>query len=286
MTAPRLRRSALFLPASNPRAIAKARTLACDAVILDLEDAVAPEGKADARAAALAAVAEGFGARERVVRANALGSEWGEADLRALRGAPVDAVLLPKVSDASVLARARAMLGEGPALWAMVETAAALVHLPAIAAAAGGAGLTVLVAGTNDLAAELRCRPGEDRAPLVPALAAIVAAARAYGLVALDGVSNAVDDAARVARECEAGRDLGFDGKTLIHPSQIGPANRAFSPSAEEVADASAVIAAFDALDARGRGAIRVSGRMIELLHLEDARRTVALAEAAARLGD
>jgi len=281
VTVPRLRRSALFLPASSPRAVAKARTLPCDAVILDLEDAVAPEAKVNARAAALAAVTEGFGARERVVRANAVGSEWGEADLRALRGAPVDAVLLPKVSDAGVLLRARELLGDGPALWAMVETAAGLLHLPAIVAAAADTGLAVLVAGTNDLAAELRCRPGEDRAPLVPALAAIVTAARAYGLAALDGVSNAVDDPARIARECEAGRDLGFDGKTLIHPSQIDPANRAFSPSEEEVEHARAVIAAFGSPEAGGRGAIRVGGRMVERLHLAEARRTEALAEAA-----
>ena len=273
-TTSRPRRSALFLPASNPRAIAKARALAADVVILDLEDAVAPEAKVDALAAAIAAMAEGFGARERVIRANALDTEWGEADLHALQGVPIDAVLLPKVSDAATLTRARAILGEVP-LWAMIETPRGVLSLPEIAAAPG---LAALVAGTNDLAKELRCRPGADRAPLLPALAQIVLAARAHGLVAFDGVSNAIDDPARVAAECEQGRDLGFDGKTLIHPSQIDPANRVFAPSPEDVAWARTVVAAFEAPEAQGRGAIRVGGKMVELLHLEAAQRTVALA--------
>lgn len=276
---PRPRRSALFLPASNPRAIAKARTLACDVVILDLEDAVAPEAKADARAAAVAAMAEGFGARERVIRANALDTEWGEADLRALGDARVDAVLLPKVADAEILRRARGLLGDRIALWAMVETARAILDLREIVAAAREVGLAVLVAGTNDLAKELRCRPGADRAPLLPALTDIVTAARAYGLTALDGVSNAIDSPARVEAECAQGRDLGFDGKTLIHPSQIAPANRVFAPSHEELAAARAVVAAFGSPDARGKGAIRVDGAMVERLHLDEARRVIALAD-------
>ena len=280
----RPRRSALFLPASNPRAIAKARTLAADVVILDLEDAVAPAAKAEARTAAIAAMREDFGHRERVIRANALDTDWGEADLAALRGADVDAVLLPKVSDAATLARARTLLGDGTPLWIMVETCQAILNLRDIAAAAAGTGLAALVAGTNDLAKELRCRLSMDwgaaRTPLLPALAQIVTAARAYGLVALDGVSNAIDDPARVEAECVAGRDLGFDGKTLIHPSQIDPANRVFAPTDEEIAWARLVLAAFEAPDAQGKGAIRVEGRMIELLHRDEARRTVALAEA------
>lgn len=276
----RPRRSALFLPASNPRAIAKARGLAADVVILDLEDAVAPEAKVDARAAAIAAVREDFGHRERVIRANALGTEWGEADLRALRGADLDAVLLPKVSDVATLANARALLGPGTPLWIMVETCHAVLNLRELAAAAADAGLTAFVAGTNDLAKEMRCRPGEARTPLLPALAQIVTAARAYGLVALDGVSNAIDDPARVVAECEAGRDLGFDGKTLIHPSQIDPANRVFAPTVDEIAWARIVLAAFEAPEAQGRGAIRVEGKMVELLHRDEARRTLALAEA------
>lgn len=275
----RPRRSALFLPASNPRAIAKARTLAADIVILDLEDAVAPEAKADARAAAVAAVAEGFGPRERVIRANAPDTPRGEADLHALRDASVDAVLLPKVEDVATLARARAVLGERVRLWAMIETPRAILNLREIAAAPG---LAALIVGPNDLAKTLRCRPGESRVPLLPILSQIVLAARAYGLVALDGVSNVIDDPARVEAECAQGRDLGFDGKTLIHPSQIEPANRAFGPSAEEVAWARAVIAAFDAPEAQGKGAIQVEGRMVELLHRDEARSVVALAEATA----
>ena len=271
----RPRRSALFLPASNPRAIAKARTLPADVIILDLEDAVAPEVKEDARAAAIAAVAEGFGSSEHVIRANALDTEWGEADLHALRDASVDAVLLPKVESAATLARARAILGDVP-LWAMIETPRAILDLREIATAPG---LAALIAGTNDLAKDLRCRPGDTRAPLLPILSQIVVAARAHGLTALDGVSNAIDDPARVEAECEQGRDLGFDGKTLIHPSQIDPANRVFAPSAEEIAWARTVVAAFAAPEAQGKGAIRVEGKMIELLHLAEAKRTVALAQ-------
>ena len=279
----RPRRSALFLPASNPRAIAKARGLPADVVILDLEDAVAPEAKPDARTAAIAAMREDFGRRERVIRANALDTEWGEADLAALRDAAVDAVLLPKVSDVATLARARALLGPDIPLWIMVETVQAILDLRDVAAAAAAHGLTALVAGTNDLAREMRCRPGEARAPLIPALAHIVTAARAYGLVALDGVSNAIDDPAKVEAECAQGRDLGFDGKTLIHPSQIDPANCVFAPAADEVAWARTILAAFDAPEAQGKGAIRVEGKMVELLHRDEARRTVALAEAIER---
>jgi citrate lyase subunit beta/citryl-CoA lyase len=273
----RPRRSALFLPASNPRAIVKARTLPADVVILDLEDAVAPEAKDEARAAAIGAVATGFGGSERVIRANAPDTPWGEADLHALRGAEVDAVLLPKVQDVATLARARAVLGDDVPLWAMIESARAVLDLREIAAAPG---LAALIVGPNDLAKELRCRPGSARAPLLPILSQIVLAARAHGLVALDGVSNVIDDPARVEAECGQGRDLGFDGKTLIHPSQIDPANRAFGPSEEEIAWARAVIAAFEAPEAQAKGAIRVEGRMVELLHRDEARRIVALAEA------
>ncbi len=279
MTLIRPRRSALFLPASNARAIEKARTLPCDVVILDLEDAVAPEAKAAARQAALAAMREGFGARERVIRANALDTEWAADDLAALRDADVDAVLLPKVSSADDLRRARQMLGTRPAVWAMIETCRAIVDLAAITAAAEETGLTLLVAGTNDLAKEMRCRPGETRAPLLPLLAQLVVAARAAGLAVLDGVSNAIDDPAPVEAECAQGLAWGFDGKTLIHPSQIAPANRIFAPSEDEVAWARAVIAAFDLPENAGRGAIRVEGKMVELLHRDQAVRTLAVHE-------
>ncbi len=273
----RPRRSALFLPASNARAIEKARTLPCDVVILDLEDAVAPAQKAAARDAAVAAVqAGGFGARELVVRVNAPDTPWGVDDLAALAGTTADAVLLPKVDVPARLVTARATLGQGLALWAMIETCRGVLALSAIVASAAETGLAALVAGTNDLGRELRCRVGPDRAPLLPALSQIVLAARATGLIALDGVINTLDDQAAIAAECRQGRDWGFDGKTLIHPAQIAAAHAAFGPSREEVAAARAVVAAFDGRE--DEGAIRVEGRMVERLHLEEAQRTLALA--------
>jgi citrate lyase subunit beta/citryl-CoA lyase len=269
----RPRRSALFLPASNPRAMEKARGLACDVVVLDLEDAVAPEVKAEARTAAVAAAREGgFGGRELVIRVNGIDTPWWADDLQALAGAPVDAVLLPKVSGPEVIAEARDRI-DLP-VWAMIETCRAMLNLRAIVEGAP----RVLVAGTNDLAKEMRCRPGPDRAPLLPLLAQIVVAARAGGLVALDGVSNVIDDPAAVEAECRQGLAFGFDGKTLIHPSQIEPANLVFTPDGAEVAWAEAVVAAFALPEHRDRGAIRVEGRMVERLHLEEARRVLALA--------
>ena len=273
-------RSCLFMPASNPRAIAKARDLPCDVVILDLEDAVAEDRKDDARAAAVAAAREGgFGARMLVVRANAAGTRCADDDLAALAGAPVDAVLLPKVGSVDDVARARSALGDGgPALWAMVESARGLHALPALAEAAAALRLTALVAGTNDLALDLRCRPGEARAPLLPALAALVAAARVAGMIALDGVLNAIDDADRLAAECAQGRNWGFDGKTLIHPAQIDAANAAYGPSAEELAWARRVIALWADPANAGRGAVRMDGAMVERLHLVEAERLVVMA--------
>jgi citrate lyase subunit beta/citryl-CoA lyase len=284
VSAVRPRRSALFLPASNARAIAKARTLPCDVVILDLEDAVAPAQKPAARAAAVAALREGgFGARELVVRVNAADTAWGADDLAALAGCGVDAVLLPKLDSAATLAAARGALGRAPALWGMIETCGGVLALRAIVAAAGDTGLAALVAGTNDLARELRCRAGADRAPLLPALAQVVLAARSAGLAALDGVINTLDDAAAIAAECRQGRDWGFDGKTLVHPAQIAAANAAFGPSDADVAAAHVLAAAFDGR--ADEGAIRVDGRMVERLHLEEARRTLALAAAIAARG-
>lgn len=280
----RPRRSALFLPASNARAIEKARTLPCDVVILDLEDAVAPAQKDAARGAAIAAVRDGgFGTRELVVRVNAFDTPWGADDLAALHDTPTDAVLLPKLDHPKTLHAARLALGEGPALWAMIETCSGVLSLPAIAAEAVEHGLAALVAGTNDLARELRCRARVDRAPLLPALAQIVLAARAAGLTALDGVINTLDDQTAIAAECTQGRDLGFDGKTLIHPAQIAAANSAFGPSDDEVAAARILAAAFDGHE--DEGAIRVEGRMVERLHLEEARRVLALAAMVAARG-
>ena len=272
-------RSALYLPASNARAIAKARDLPCDAVILDLEDAVAPDRKAEARAMAVDAVkAGGFGNRTLVVRANGLDTEWGETDLSALREARPDAVLIPKVSAPDDLAAARSLIGvDGPPLWAMIETCRGMLALAAICDAAAASRLEVLVAGTNDLAKDMRCTPGEARAPLLPLLTQIVVAARASGLAALDGVMNAIDDAARLDSECRQGADLGFDGKSLIHPSQIAVANAVFAPSDERVAWARAVVAAFADPDASRRGAIRLGDTMVERLHLAEAQAVLAM---------
>jgi citrate lyase subunit beta/citryl-CoA lyase len=280
----RPRRSALFLPASNARAVEKARTLPCDVVILDLEDAVAPAQKDAARAAAVAAVrGDGFGARELVVRTNAPDTAWGADDLAALAGAGVAAVLLPKVASPETLRVARGMVGDGPALWAMIESCDGVLALREIAAAAPATGLAALVVGPNDLARELRCRPGVDRAPLWPILTQVVLAARAAGLAALDGVINTLDDVDAIAAECRQGRDWGFDGKTLIHPAQIAPANAAFGPSVVEVEAARVLTEAFTGRE--DEGAIRVDGRMIERLHLDEARRTLALAAAIAERG-
>lgn len=265
-------RSALFMPASNARAVAKARGLDCDAVILDLEDAVAPEMKGDARLQAVAAArAGGFGGRTLVLRVNARDTEWGAADCAAAAGAGFDAVLLPKVSHPDDLAAGRSTLGDVP-LWAMIERCAGMLALAAIAASPG---LACLVAGTNDLAEDMRCVPGPERLPLLPHLTAIVTAARAHGLIALDGVSNVLADTPDLAAECAQGAAFGFDGKTLIHPAQIASANRAFAPSAARIAWGRAVIAAFACPENAGRGAIRVDGAMVERLHLAEARRIV-----------
>ena len=267
-------RSALYMPASNARAIEKARGLDCDAVILDLEDSVAPEAKHAAREQAVAAArAGGFGTRMLVLRVNAHDTEWNAADLSAAAGAGFDAVLLPKVSHPDHIAAARVVLGETP-VWAMIETCAAMLALPKIAAAPG---LVCLVVGPNDLAKEMRCTPGPERLPLLPHLIAVVTAARAHGLIALDGVSNVLADTPELAAECAQGAAFGFDGKTLVHPAQIAPANRAFAPSPARMAWAQAVIAAYALPENAAAGAIRVDGEMVERLHLAEAERIVVL---------
>lgn len=268
-------RSVLFLPASNPRAVEKARTLDCDVAILDLEDAVAPELKAEARAAAIEAVrVGGFGPRLGV-RVNGEGTPWHADDLQALSEAGCGLIVLPKVETAATVVRA---VGAGPStrLWAMIETPAALFRLPEIAGAHPA--LEALMFGVNDLAAALGTGPSDDREPLKPWLAAVVAAARIGGLAAIDGVFNRFQDDDGFARECAQGALYGFDGKSLIHPRQITPANAAFSPSAEAVSRARAVVAAFEARDARSRGAVSLDGEMVERLHLDAARRTLAKA--------
>ena len=282
MTANRPRRSALYMPAANARAIEKARELPCDVVILDLEDAVAPDAKDVAREQAVEAVrAGGFGRREVVIRVNGLDTPWGLEDLAAAINARPDAILVPKVSSAHDVRAYGAAEAGGVPLWAMVETCASLFALSEIAGA--GAGLAALVIGTNDLAKEMRCRLTVERAALAGPLSLAVAGARAHGLVILDGVFNGIDDDAGLARQCDQGAEFGFDGKTLIHPRQIEAANRAFTPAEEEVEWSQAIVAAFDSPENAAKGVIRVEGRMVERLHLAEARRLIAVADAIAR---
>jgi len=272
-------RSVLYLPASNPRAIEKARGLNADAVILDLEDAVAPDAKAEARQAAVAALtAGGFGARVGV-RVNGLDTPWGADDLAALAGLNPDFVVAPKIESADGVHEVAARLPGDVALWIMIETPLSVLRLDQIAGA--GAPLAALMLGINDLGERMNLVLDAEREPLKPWLAAVVAAARGHGLLAIDGVVNATDDADRLEAECRQGRAFGFDGKSLIHPAQIAAANAAFSPSAEEVARAREVVVAFAAADAEGKGAIRVGYRMVERLHLDAAHRLLARHEAA-----
>lgn len=282
-TIDRPRRSALYLPASNAKAIAKARTLPVDVVILDLEDAVAPEAKVEARAAAVAAVKEGgFGKREVVIRANAIDTAWGADDLAAISGSGADAVLVPKVSSAAGINHYDAALSAAPSsmqLWAMVETCASMMQLDAIAATAKTSRLSLFVMGVNDLAKEMRARLTAERTPFLPFLSLTVAAARAHGIAILDGVCNEFRDLGAFRDEAEQGLLFGFDGKTLIHPDQIAICNEVFSPSADELQWAQAVIAAFALPENAGKGAIRVEGKMAEILHLEQAHRLVKVAE-------
>ena len=277
---PRARRSLLYVPASNARALEKARGLEADGVILDMEDAVAPEAKEAARAAAVAAVRGGFGGREVVVRCNGLDTPWGQADLEALAEAEPDAVLAPKVSSAAEVRAYDCALGGRTRLWIMVETARAVLNLREIVETATSTRLEALVLGPNDLSAELGLKGPVARAGVKPTLLHMNIAARAHGLAALGGVFNAIEDMAGFEAECVEEAGLGLAGKTLIHPSQIEPANRAFSPSAEEIEWARAVVAAFDTPEARGQGAIRLRGQMVERLHLARAQRTLAMVEA------
>jgi len=282
--AARPRRSALYMPASNARAVEKARTLPADVIILDLEDAVAPEAKPAARAAAVAAVkAGGFGRREVVIRVNGLSTPWGRDDLAAAAEAGPDAVLVPKINSATDVVVYDVALAAAPVatqLWAMIETCPAMFELKAIAAASAATRLSALVMGVNDLAKEMKARQTPDRAAFLPFLSMSVAAARGHGLVALDGVHNEIDDLEALAAVCRQGADFGFDGKSLIHPSHLAICNRAFAPPEGEVAWAGAVVEAFALPENQGRGALRVNGRLAEHLHLAEARRLLALAAA------
>jgi citrate lyase subunit beta/citryl-CoA lyase len=288
MTTIRPRRSVLYMPGSNARALEKAQTLPADALILDLEDAVAPDAKDLAREQVSNAVkARGFGKREIVMRINGLSTPWGEADLAAAALAKPDAILVPKISTPTELAAideklARAGADANIAVWAMVETPLAILNIAAIASAGGR--LSCFVMGTNDLIKEVRGHHTADRLNLSAALGLSVLAARANDLAVIDGVYNDIQDASGFLAACNQAKSFGFDGKTLIHPSQVEPCNGVFAPSAEEVASARKIIEAFDLPENKGKGAIKLDGRMVELLHAEIARRTVAVADAIAAL--
>lgn len=284
----RPRRSVLYMPGSNARALEKAREIAADALILDLEDAVAPEAKASARDQVCAAVkAGGYGRREIVIRTNGVGTSWFKDDLAAAVEAKPDAILIPKVSAPETLHQIGAQLNglwAEPTLriWAMIETPLAILDIERIARAAQDprARLACFVMGTNDLAKETRARFVPGRAPMLPWLTSAILAARAYGIDILDGVYNDLKNEEGFRAECEQGRDLGFDGKTLIHPGQVGLANAVFAPDEAELTQARAIIAAFEEPENQGKGAIQLGGRMVELLHAEMAKRVVALGEA------
>ena len=284
----RPRRSVLYMPGSNARALEKAKTLPADGVILDLEDAVAPDAKAAARDQVVAAVkAGGFGTREVFVRTNGFDTPWFADDLTAAASAAPDAILIPKISTGEHLELIAQRLLSTHAdrrvrIWAMIETPAAIFNVREIAAAAKDeeTRLTGFVMGTNDLAKETRARLVPGRAPMLPWLMTCVLAAREHGIDILDGVYNDIANAEGFAQECTQARDFGFDGKTLIHPNQIEPCNAVFSPAPDEVAQARKMIAAFDLPENKNRGVVQIDGRMVERMHAEMARRTVAIAEA------
>ena len=288
----RPRRSVLYMPGSNVRALEKAKTLPVDGVIVDLEDSVAPEAKETARKQAADAVkAGGFGGREVFIRINGVDSPWHADDLSAAARAAPDVILVPKVSTPDTLELiGRRLLDMGTdrktRVWAMIETPLAIFNILSIAAEARDSEtrLSGFVMGTNDLAKDTRARLVPGRAPMLPWLSMCVAAARVHGIDILDGVYNDIGNADGFINECRQGVDLGFDGKTLIHPSQIEPCNTAFSPSPAEVEWARKMIEAFDLPENKGKGVVSIDGRMVERLHADMARRTVAIAEAIQRL--
>lgn len=290
MTQVRPRRSVLYMPGSNERALEKAKTISADALILDLEDAVAPDAKVAARELICAKVkAGGYGRREIIIRTNALETLWGTEDILAACDAQPDAILVPKVAHpGDIVSVAKILKGvHAPAktkLWAMMETPMAMINAKEIAATGADPEnrLSCLVMGTNDLLKESRARALHNRFAVVPWLAMSLVAARAYGLDILDGVYNDFKDDAGLREECEHGRTLGMDGKTLIHPNQVGPTNEIFSPTPEEVTWARKIIAAFTLPENAPKGVITVEGRMVERLHLVMAQRTVAIADAIA----
>ena len=284
----RPRRSLLYMPGSNPRALEKARDLPADGLIVDLEDAVAADAKETARAIVAAALAAGgYGSRELVLRVNPLDTPWGHADLAAAATMPIDAVLLPKVESADRVRLTVSLLEalgapEQLAVWCMIETPLGVLAAREIAAASHR--LAALVLGTSDLTKELHALATRDRLPLITSLGLVMLAARAYGLAILDGVHLDLADEEGFAFLCRQGRELGFDGKTLIHPKQIGPANLAYAPSPKEIEYSRRIIAAHAEAAAAGRGVALVDGKLIEGLHVENARRLLAIAEGIDRI--
>jgi citrate lyase subunit beta/citryl-CoA lyase len=279
-------RSVLYMPSSNERALEKAKSIPCDGLILDLEDAVAPDAKATAREAACAAAASGdYGRRTVTIRVNGIGTEWHDDDLTAAAQAGPAAVVVPKVNSAAEVQQLVDRLEKAGApdhtmLWAMVETPVAI--LDALAIARASERLSVLVLGTNDLVKELYAEHVPGRAPILPSLHTALLAARAAGIAIVDGVYNTVKDTDGFLAECRQGREMGFDGKTLIHPGQVAGANEAFAPSAEAVEDARGILQAWE--DGHGSGVVTFNGRMIENLHVESARRTLSIHEAVSTL--
>ncbi len=289
----RPRRSLLYVPGTNDRALEKARNLNIDGIIFDLEDAVAPGAKETARAQVLEALTQtDYGPRERIVRINSLATPWGEEDLRMATAARPDAVLVPKINNPAAVKAVADRLDvmqtaeSTIAIWAMMETPRAMLNAANIAQAAQTTPLAAFVMGTNDLAKDTRARIQPGRLPMIAWLSTCVAAARAFGLDIIDGVFNDFGDSEGFARECRQGRDLGMTGKTIIHPKQIEACNAAFSPPVEDVEFARRIIAAFDLPENQGQGVITVEGRMVELLHAEMARETVAIANAIAARKD
>jgi citrate lyase subunit beta/citryl-CoA lyase len=280
----RPRRSVLYMPGANTRALEKARSLPADALIFDLEDAVAPEAKEAARTnVVLAAESKAYGKREIVIRCNGLGTPWGEADIAAIAQSGADAILVPKVESAAQVTHVVSMLDTAGApstmaVWAMMETPKGMLRAEEIAGAHPRLGLFVM--GTNDLVKDMRARHTPMRLPMITALGIGMLAARAYGLAILDGVYNDIQDAEGFRAVCQQGLEMGFDGKTLIHPSQVEPCNEIFAPTAAELEMAGKIVAAFKAAQAEGKGVVTVDGRMIENLHVEQAERALALASA------
>ncbi len=278
----RPRRSALYMPGANARALEKARSLDADCLLLDLEDAVAPDAKDEARVQICDALREGgYGARELVVRINALDTAWGADDVAALADLPEaarpHAILAPKISTAEQIDALVARMPEDCALWIMIETPEAIFNLQALAAKAVDTPLAAFIMGTNDLAKEMFAALVQGRAPLMTALSMAVLAARQYGLTILDGVFNNIADEEGFMAECRQGADMGFDGKTLIHPSQLAVCNGVFAPSKDEVAQARDVVAAFAAPENAGKGVLKINGKMTELLHRDMAARLLAI---------